>query len=112
MPSGEFECVVMHPRFLLVDLSKDRRPRVYCSRFPTRIPNGTHNTSPEKASSVPGRCRPAVVKSSWRDKPTCTGIEVVGRKLVTDLDDARVGCDGGSEAWNGSLTEPAPGSSF
>src|SRR4029453_7871747 len=30
----EFECVVMHLWYVLVDLSKDRRPGAYCSRLP------------------------------------------------------------------------------
>src|SRR5215471_19018445 len=80
----EFECVVMHLWYVLVDLSKDRRPGAYCSRLPAidtgRIYHLGGKGELRSGKNADRRC--GILRCG---KPTCTGVEVAGRKLVTDL---------------------------
>src|SRR6516162_763389 len=80
----EFECVVMHLWCVLVDLSKDRRPGAYCSRLPAidtgRIYHLGGKGELRSGKNADRRC--GILRCG---KPTCTGVKVAGRKLVTDL---------------------------
>src|SRR5215831_11929155 len=80
----EFECVVMHLWYVLVDLSKDRRPGAYCYRLPAidtgRIYHLGGKGELRSGKNADRRC--GILRCG---KPTCTGVEVAGRKLVTDL---------------------------
>src|SRR6516225_8213738 len=80
----EFECVVMHLWYVLVDLSKDRGPGAYCSRLPAidtgRIYHLGGKGELRSGKNADRRC--GILRCG---KPTCTGVEVAGRKLVTDL---------------------------
>src|SRR6516164_6999511 len=80
----EFECVVMHQWYVLVDLSKDRRPGAYCSRLPAKDTGRIYHLGGKgelrSGKNADRRCR--ILRCG---KPTCTGVEVAGRKLVTDL---------------------------
>src|SRR5262245_2291713 len=80
----EFECVVMHLWYVLVDLSKDRRPGAYCSRLPAIDTGRTYHLrgKGELRSGKNADRRCGILR---RGKPTCTGVEVAGRKLVTAL---------------------------
>src|ERR1700748_3078403 len=40
LPIGKLECVMMHPRHVLVDLPKDRRPGFYCFHSPAKEVEG------------------------------------------------------------------------
>src|SRR6266536_5798047 len=79
----EFECVVMHLWYVLVDLSKDRRPRAYCSPAKETGRRTYHLRGKGELRSGKNADRRCGILR--RSKPTCTGVEVVGRKLVTDL---------------------------
>src|SRR5262249_15691237 len=80
----EFECIVMRLWYVLVDLSKDRRPGAYCSRLPAidtgRIYHLRGKGELHSGKNADRRC--GILRCG---KPTCTGIEVASRKLVTDL---------------------------
>src|SRR5262249_4636579 len=80
----EFECVVMHLWYVLVDLSKDRGPGACCSRLPAidtgRIYHLGGKGELRSGKNADRRC--GILRCG---KPTCTGVEVAGRKLITDL---------------------------
>src|SRR5258708_30255874 len=79
---GKFECVVVHLWHVLVDLPKDRRPRAYCSRLPATETGPHLRGRGELRSGKNADRRCGILR---RGKPTCTGVEVAGRKLVTHL---------------------------
>src|SRR5690349_11562724 len=79
----KFECVVMHLWYVLIDLSKDRRSGAYCSPAKETERRTYHlGGKGELRSGKNADRRCGILR---RGKPTCTGAEVVGRKLVTDL---------------------------
>src|SRR5262249_937807 len=78
----KFECVVMHLWYVLVDLSKDRRSGVYCSPAKETGRRTYHlRGKGELRSGKNADRRCGILRSG---KPTCTGVEIAGRKLVTD----------------------------
>jgi len=79
----KFECVVMHLWYVLVDLSKDRRSGAYCSPAKETGRRTYHLRGKGELRSGKNADRRCGILR--RGKPTCTGDEVVGRKLVTDL---------------------------
>src|SRR6184192_3454572 len=79
----KFECVVMHLWYVLVDLSKDRRSGAYCS--PARETERRTYHLRGKGELCSGKNADRRCGILRRGKPTCTGDEVVGCKLVTDL---------------------------
>src|SRR6516165_10426011 len=79
----KFECVVMHLWYVLVDLSKDRRPGAYCSPAKETGRRTYHLRGKGELRSGKNADRRCGILR--RGKPACTGVEVVGRKLVTDL---------------------------
>src|SRR6516164_3088798 len=76
---------MMHPRHVLVDLPKDRRPEVYCFGLAAKEPKrgAFHLLGKGKLRSRKNAHRRCGVLR--RGKPSCTGPEVHCRKLVTDL---------------------------
>jgi hypothetical protein len=77
----KFECVVMHLWYVLVDLSKDRRSGAYCSPAKETGRRTYHLRGKGELRSGKNADRRCGILR--RGKPTCTGDEVVGRKLVT-----------------------------
>src|SRR5215467_4409284 len=78
----KFECVVMHLWYVLIDLSKDRRSGAYCSPAKETGRRTYHLRGKGELRSgknADRRCR--ILRCG---KPTCTGVEIAGRKLVTD----------------------------
>src|SRR5207245_8682668 len=69
--------------YVLVDLSKDRRSGAYCS--PARETGRRTYHLRGKGELRSGKNADRRCGILRRGKPTCTGDEVVGRKLVTDL---------------------------
>ena len=85
----KFECVMMSLRYVLVDLSKDRRSGAYCSPAKETGRRTYHlGGKGELRSGKNADRRCGILR---RGKPTCTGVEVVGRKLVTDLFHGEIG---------------------
>src|SRR5215467_13143912 len=76
---------MMYPRHVLVDLPKDRRPKVYCFSLAAK-------EAKRGAFHFLGKSKLCSRKNAHRHcgilrcgKPSCTGPEVDCRKLVTDL---------------------------
>src|SRR5919197_5644080 len=83
----KFECVVMHPRHVLVDLPKDRRSEVYRSSPPRGEAKGRRGTL-----HLLGKRKLCSGKNAYRrcgilrrSKSSSTRAEVEGPKFVTDL---------------------------
>ena len=73
----KFECVMMSLRYVLVDLSKDRRSGAYCSPAKETGRRTYHfGGKGELRSGKNADRRCGILR---RRKPTCTGDEVVGR---------------------------------
>jgi hypothetical protein len=68
---------MMHPRHVLVDLPKDRRPELYCFGLAAKEAKRGAFTSSEKASSVPGRMHTAVVESSGAANPRVPVLKLI-----------------------------------
>src|SRR6266550_6690489 len=87
LPIRKFECVMMHPRHVFVDLPKDRRPEVYRFRPPPGEAKGGggafHLLGKSKLCSRKNAHRRCGILR--RSKPSSTSIEVDCPKLVTDL---------------------------
>ncbi len=79
----KFECIVMRLWYVLVDLAKDRRSGAYCSPAKETGRRTYHLRGKGELRSGKNADRRCGILG--RGKPTCTGDEVVGRKLVTDL---------------------------
>src|SRR5262249_28709190 len=76
---------MMHPRHVLVDLPKDRRPELYCFGLAAK-------EAKRGAFHLLGKSKLCSRKNAHRccrilrcGKPSCTGPEVDCRKLLTDL---------------------------
>src|SRR6516165_89134 len=76
---------MMHPRHVLVDLPKDRRPELYCFGLAAK-------EAKRGALHLLGKSKLCSRKNAHRrcrifrcGKPSCTGPEVDCRKLLTDL---------------------------
>src|SRR6266705_6202391 len=79
----KFECIVMRLWYVLVDLAKDRRSGAYCSPAKETGRRTYHlRGKGELCSGKNADRRCGILR---RGKPTCTGDEVVGRKLFTHL---------------------------
>src|SRR5262249_9047713 len=84
----KFECDVMPLWYVFVDLSKDRRSGAYCSPAKETGRRTYHfRRKGELRSGKNADRRCGILRCG---KPTCTGDEVVGRKLVTDRCRARL----------------------
>src|SRR5215475_2683693 len=78
----KFERVMMHLWYVLVDLSKDRRSGAYCSPAKETGRRTYHlRGKGELRSGKDADRRCGILRCG---KPTCTGVEIAGRKLVTD----------------------------
>src|SRR5438105_11979913 len=78
---------MMHPRNVLVDLPKDRRPKVYRFRPPRGEAKGCRGAfdllrKSKLRSRKNAHRRCGILR---RSKPSSTGVEVHCPKLVTDL---------------------------
>src|SRR5262249_30571327 len=78
----QFKGVVMNLWYVLVDLSKDRRSGAFCSPAKETGRRTYHLRGKGELRSRKNADRRCGILRCG--KPTCTGVEIAGRKLVTD----------------------------
>src|SRR5713101_6518068 len=90
LPVRKFECVMMHPRLVLVDLPKDRRPVVDPSR-PEPEESGCRTRDLPRERKLRSRKDADRRRGIFgRGESTCAEAEIAGRQLVVNLGSTRL----------------------